>query len=166
MGELLTLAAIWSLSMSYHQAQHQPDSAIPAMIGIGAIVIVVIALAAVKKVADALGADFWVVFYALLHMVIGLVVFGGAVFGAAYLGMLHNLRWTIGLFLAGTGSVVWWCFATVFDSMALGGQNPASETVFHYGDFPFWDSWWFQWGGTVLLLVCVVVAGWRAWNDN
>jgi hypothetical protein len=154
--------------MSYHQTHNQPDNTTPVMICIGAIVIVVgIALAAVcKKVADALGADFWVVFHALGHMAIALLVFYGAVIGAAYLGMLHKLGWTISLLLAGTGSVVWWCFAPVLDSMALGGQNPASGTVFDYGDFPFWDSWWFQWGGTVLLLVFAVVALRRARNDN
>jgi hypothetical protein len=152
--------------MSYHHPQNQPDNAIPAMIVIMAIIIIATALVVVKRIAYTLGADFQVTLHALIHIVAGGVIFYAAVFGAAYLGLLHKLGWTIGLLLAGTASVVWWFFCSVLDSMALDGQDPASETVFHYGDFPFWDSWWFQWGGTILLLVCVVVTGWRTWNDN
>jgi hypothetical protein len=152
--------------MSYHQTQNQPDNGIPAMIVIGAIVVIALAAVLSKTVADALGADFWVVLDGLGRMTIMLLICYGAVFCAVYLGMLHKLGSTIVLLLAGTASVVWWCFCRVLDSMALGGHNPASEMVFHYGDFPFWDTGLFQWGVTVVLLVCVVVAGWRAWNDN
>jgi len=152
--------------MSYHQNQSQPDSAIPAIIAAVALVVVVAVASLSKSIADALGADFWVVLYALGHSAIGILLFDGLVIGAAYLGLFHNLGCVVGLIVAMTASVVWWCFGTVLDSMALGGQNPASATAFHFGDPPIWDTWWFQWGGSGLLLVCVVAAGWCALNDN
>jgi hypothetical protein len=90
---------------------------------------------------------------------IGLIIFGGLVVSAAYFGVLHRLGCAIGLLLAVMGSIIWWCFSRVLDSMALGGQNPASGMAYHYGGFPWWDSWWFQWGGSAVLLVCVIVTG-------
>ena len=136
------------------------------MIGIGAVVVAGLVAALSKSIADTLDADFWVVLNSLGRMAIGLIFFGGIVIGALDLEMLHTLGGAIGLLLAVTGSVVWWCFGMVLDSMALGGENPASVTAFHYGDFPWWDSWWFQWGGSGLLLVCAVVAAVCAFNDN
>jgi hypothetical protein len=144
--------------MSYDQNQNEAENTIPMVITIVSIVVIALVAALSEKVADALGADLWVLRHALVRMAIGFLVFVGIVIGAAYRRMFYNLKWTVGLLVAVTGSVVWWCFGTVLDSMALGGQNPASEMVFHFDGYPWWDSWWFQWGGTGLLLVFVVVA--------
>ena len=152
--------------MSDHRNQPEQDTTIPVMIGIGALVVVGAVAALSKSIADALGADFWVVLNALGRTAMGLIFFGGLVIGAAYFGMLRKLGCAVGLLLAVTASVVWWCFGTVLDSMALGGRNPASDMAFHYGDFPWWDSWWFQWGGSALLLICAIVAGVCALNDD
>ena len=152
--------------MSYHHDHPEQDTTIPLIIGIGILVAVGVVAALAKNIADALGADFWVVLNAMGRAAVGLLFFGGLVIGAAYMGMFHRLGCAIGLLLAVTGSVVWWCFGAVLDSMALGGGNPATDMAFHYGDFPLWDSWWFQWGGSALLLICAIAALVCALNDG
>jgi hypothetical protein len=145
--------------------QRQADPVIVlAVLGILAVIGVVAALA--KTIADALGADFWVVLNAMGRMAVGIAVFGGLVIGAFYLGLLHRLGWAIGLLFSTIASVIWWCFGTVLDSMAVGGIDPASANAFHFGDPPWWDTGWLQWGGSAVLLVFVVVCAVCALDDR
>ena len=155
--------------MSYRdhsQNQPRPDTTVPTLIVLGALVVVGAFAALSKSIADGLGADFWVVLDAMGRTVMGLLFFGGLVIGAAYLGVFPRLGCAVGLLLSVAGSVVWWCFGTVLDSMALGGLNPASATAFHYGEAPWWDTWWIQWGGSALLLGFVIACAVRALDDG
>jgi hypothetical protein len=152
--------------MSYYQneSQHQPDRALAVALVIGVLIVVGAVAALSKSVADALGADVWVVLGAMGRMTGGLIFFGGLVIGGAFCGIFRRVEWMFCLLLAVTASVMWWCFGTVLDSMALGGLDPASTVAFPWNNY-WWDSWWFQWGVSALLLIPVIVCAIAAMDD-
>lgn len=141
------------------------------LIGGGIIAITVILLVFAKNVSDALGAELWTTFWAIIHTVVGLcIVWGLAVLG--YMVRIFNLsriKSTIGLFLFSAATVFAWSFCKVADSMALGGVNPDNPDAFgfpRYGEGPTWDSGLFQWGVCLGLVNFAVLCGFLAAQDD
>jgi hypothetical protein len=159
--------------MSNYQNQRQSHELEPVLglVGGGILAITVLLLVCAKNVSDALGAEFWTTFWAIIHALVGLCMVGGLAIVGYLAGIfkVSRIKSTIGLFLSLAATVFAWSFCKVADSIDMGGVNPDDTNTFgflRYGDSHIWASGWFQWAVCLGLIVVTALCAMSAAQDD